>query len=233
MAKVLSAPKGEALYPRLGSPDTKFDADGTYHVKMKYDTDNEQIAAFTKQIDVWYDEAIAEAIAKVQADHKEKTGNDMSDKVAAKKVKLADKPYSFIEDDEGEDTNFIVINFKMKAKAKNRKTGEEFELKPAIFGAGRDALEGKQIPSIYSGSVLKVGYTPQKWFTSQLGASVRLRLEAVKIIDLVSSAKGNADNYDFGDDDEGYVPPTGDAAAAFAGDDDTPAKGDDDGTGDF
>jgi len=197
MAKAIISPKGTAIYPRLTSPDTKFDSDGTYHVKMKFDTDDEVVAKFIAQVDAWYDEAFEEAVTKSVEDETYKT-----EAVARKKVKRGDKPYTFVEDEEGDDTNEVIINFKMKAKAKNRKTGEEFELKPTIYG-GQGKLEGKQIPNIYSGSVLRIAFTPVKWFTKQLGASVKLRLEAAKIIELMSGGGGDVD---FGDDEEGYVP---------------------------
>jgi len=199
MAKAITTPKGIAVYPRLTSPDTQYDPDGTYHVKMKFDSDLPAVQALMKKIDAWYDEAFEEAVTKSVEDETFKT-----EAVARKKVKRGDKPYVYVEDEEGDDTNEIIINFKMKAQAKNRKTGEMFPLNPKLYGAGNVLLKKDEIPLIYSGSELKVGYTPVKWYTKQLGASVKLRLEGAKIITLVS---GGSD-MDFGDDDddEGYVP---------------------------
>lgn len=223
MAKALISPKGTAIYPRLTSADTEYDPDGTYHVKMKFDTDVPAVASFLEKIDAWYEESFNEAVAKSVED-----GTYKTEAVAKKKVKRGDKPYTFVEDEDGDDTNEVVINFKMKARAKNRRTGEMFDLSPTLYGAGNVVLKGKQIPLIYSGSELKIGYTPIKWYTRQLGASIKLRLEAAKILKLVS---GGSD-VDFGDDDdEGYVPPAQTEASSQP--DSANVDDDDDGSGDF
>lgn len=225
MSKALNTPKCKAFYARFKTPDTKYADDGEYKVKGRFDTDLPEVQKFVEQIDAWYDESFDAAVAKAVEDGKYKT-----EAVARKKVKRGDKPYVYVEDDEGEDTNEIEINFRMKAKAKNKKTGETFTLKPVIFGAA-GPLEVNQIPYIGNGSVIRVAYTPIQWYTQQLGASVKLRLEGAKLYEVI--AGGGNSGVGFDDDDDGYVAPEG--GVAFEDDDPgaDDSHDDDDGSGDF
>ena len=225
MSKSKISPVGIANYPRLDEPDTEYDPNGVYHTKLILDTDLPDVAAFVEQIDAWHDESVAAAVKKLVEDGKAKT-----EAAARKKVKDGTKPYSYVEDEEGNETSEVKVNFKMKAKVTSKKNGKTYELQPTIFDG-----QNKKIPCprIYSGSELRIAYTPVLWFTPQLGASVKLQLDAVKILKLVEGKGGNAGSYGFGDDDSDYV-----------GSDDTPfdpdtstgggdGAGDDDGSGDF
>jgi len=221
MSKTVISPKGIAAYPRLNKPDTQFDANGVYKAPLKIDTDEQAGAKFKDYLDDLaekaFDQAVAEAVEK---------GEFKTEALARKKIKRADLPYSVVEDEDGEETSVIKVNFKMKARVKSRKTGEEFELKPKIFDAHKNELA--KCPAVYSGSVLKVAFKPIFWYTKQLGAGVKLQLEAVQIIELVSgSGGGDADSYGFGEED-GY-----EAGSAAPFDSDDEGGADDDGSGDF
>lgn len=222
MSKTTISPKGIAVYPRLNKPDTKFDANGVYKAPLKLDTDEAEGAAFRDSIDALAELAFETAVAKAVD-----AGEYKTEAVARKKVKRADLPYTVIEDEDGEDTSFIKVNFKMKARVKSRKTGEEFDLKPTIFDAHKQKLA--TCPAVYSGSVIRVAFKPIFWYTKQLGAGVKLQLEAVQIIELVSGSGGDADSYGFGDEDGySYEAP---ADAPFGDAEDPGAE--DDGSGDF
>lgn len=196
MSKTKITPKGIALYPRLNTPDTKFDVNGVYKVDLKLDTENETDAAFIESLNELHEEAFEEAVKDAV-----KKGEFKTEALARKKIKRADLPYFPIEDEDGEETQFIKVRFKMKAKVQSKKTGETFELKPKVFDAHKQEMT--KVPGIYSGSVLRVAYKPVLWCTKQLGAGVKLQLEAVQIIELVEGSGGDADSYGFGDED-GY-----------------------------
>lgn len=224
MSNAINSPKCKAFFARFKTPDTKYAANGEYKVRGRFDTDEPAVQKFVEKIDAWYDEAFEEAVEQAVKEEKYKT-----EAIARKKIKRADKPYVYVEDDEGDDTNEIDINFRMKAKVKNKKTGEMFALKPTIFGAGKDPLEPNQIPYLGNGSTIRVAYTPIKWHTAQLGASVKLRLEGAKLYTVLTNS-GNG-GVAFDDDDDGYTAPEG--GVSF--DDDDPGADDsnDDNSGDF
>ena len=223
MSKTSISPKGVALYPRVNKPDTKFDANGVYKVDLKLDTENPEDAKFIAGLDALHQEAFEAAVAEAV-----EKGEYKTEAAARKKVKQADLPYATIEDEDGEDTQFVKVRFKMKAKVRSKKTGETFELKPKVFDAHKQEMT--KVPAIYSGTILRVAYKPRHWYTKQLGAGVKLQLEAVQIIELVSGSGGDADSYGFGDED-GYIYEK--PSDAPFGDADDDVGGDDDGSGDF
>lgn len=217
MSKTIISPIGIAIYPRLNKPDTKFDANGVYKAPLKLDTDLEPVAKFRAMIDEAYNAAFEAAV-----EQEVEKGTFKTAAIARKKIKRGEPPYQVIEDDEGEDTNFIKVNFKMKARVKSRKTGEEFDLKPKVFDAHKNEMP--KCPAVYSGSELRVAFKIVEWYTKQLGAGIKLQLEAVQIIKLVQGSGGDADSYGFGEED-GYE--YDNSAAPFDGEDDD----DDDGEG--
>jgi hypothetical protein len=223
MSKTIISPKGIAVYPRLNKPDTKYDANGVYKAPLKLDTDDEDAAEFCNLLDGLCEEAYVQAVQKAV-----EAGEYKSEAVAMKRIKRADPPYTVIEDEDGEETSFIKVNFKMKARIKSRKTGEEFDLKPKIFDAHKQEMP--KCPAVYSGSTIRVAFRPVFWYTKQLGAGVKLQLEAVQIIDLVQgSGGGDADSYGFGDEDGYSYEAPSDAPFGDAEDPGTT----DDGSGDF
>lgn len=203
--KVRTSLPGIAHYPWLNQPDYEYDADGIYHVKLKMDSEDPKVAKFIEWIDAEHAKAIEAFIVEQLEEGKYKTKAALMAAVK-KQRKVADlagdKPYQYETDDDGADTNIIRVNFKMKAHVKVKKTGKEFDLKPKIFDAKGKVL--KNPPLIYSGSLLRVSYTPQYWGTIKLGASIRLRMEAIQVIELVTGGgSDNASDYGFGEE-EGY-----------------------------
>lgn len=174
-----TTPKGTAQYPYLTKPDTKFNPEGEYKVKLELD------AADAGELISFLDEQVELAVEKAKKDPKN----------AGKKIKVGDAPYSV-----NEDTGKASINFKLKAKV-TTKSGETFEQRPAIFDA-----KGKPITdvNIGGGSKVKVAYEVVPFYTALVGASISLRMKAVQVIDLVEFSGGaSAEGYGFGEE-EGY-----------------------------
>lgn len=174
-----TTPKGTAQFPYLTKPDTKFNPEGEYKVKLELD------AADAGELISFLDEQVELAVEKAKKDPKN----------AGKKIKVGDAPYSV-----NEETGKAAFNFKLKAKV-TTKSGETFEQRPALFDA-----KGKPITdvNIGGGSKVKIAYEVVPFYTALVGASISLRMKAVQVIDLVEFSGGaSAEGYGFGEE-EGY-----------------------------
>jgi hypothetical protein len=171
------SPAGIAQYPYLTKPDTKFNPDGEYKLKLEIPADQAQ------DIVTFLDEQHELAQAKAKKDN------------PGKKIKEGSAPYEV-----NEDTGKVSVSFKLKAKV-TPKSGDPFEQKPAIFDAKGKPLQDAKIGG---GSKVKVAYELVPYYTAIAGAGVSLRMKAVQVIDLVEYGGGaGADAYGFGEED-GY-----------------------------
>lgn len=201
-----NTPKGIAIFPWLNTPDTKFKDEGEFRVKLRLE--GQAAEDFCAHVDALFDKAIDE-VAKAK-------GLDAAKK---KKLKLADKPYKQAVDKEGNDIEGAYeFTFKAKASFKN-KSGQIVKRTVPMF----DAKGTKVNEVVYGGSILKVRYDAQAFFSPAFGSGVSMRLEAVQIIELKTggSAGGNADSFGFAEE-EGY---TGQADKGTGG---TSSDGDED-----
>lgn len=185
-------PIGEALFPKLIVPDTKFDPDGTYSLKFRL-PDGPEADALISKID-----SVAEA------SHQEAIEN-APNPAAARKIKKAEPSYSREYDPQtGEDTGNWLFNFKMKASGVSKRTGRPWERKPAIFDAQRKPISGlKENGEIWNGTQLRVAYELRPFYSPSFGAGCSQILEAVQILKLVSGTVRTADDYGFSVE-EGY-----------------------------
>ena len=176
----LTSPRGTAIYPRLTTPDTKFDKDGVYSVDLELNPESKDAAAFISSL-----KQAADAAYKAEC---EKRGN--------KKLKRADLPIK--ETDEGR----IRIKFKLKAKAGNDE--KSWTQKPMLFDSMGVAIQAP--PNVGSGSEIKVSFEVVPFFTAMVGAGVSLRMKAVQILDLKEYTPGDRfDAYGFTADPKGFV----------------------------
>ncbi|WJY17651.1 hypothetical protein QQS45_08315 [Alteriqipengyuania flavescens] len=184
-------PKGTAIWPRLNTPDTKFDPAGKYTCKIAVPGDDEGLAALRKQTQELIDEKFDEVVAKLKEDGKG---------AVAKKVSKAD-PFVAEEDPEtGEETGNILINAKMTASGTSRKTGKPWSRKPAIFDAKGKKLSNP--PIIGGGSEVKLSVELFPYFAANdKTVGVSFRLEAVQVLKLVSSGNRDAGGYGFEEED--------------------------------
>lgn len=171
-------PAGTAQYPYLTKPDTKFNPDGEYKLKLEIPGDKAQ------DLVTFLDEQFALAQEKAKKEN------------AGKKIKPGNEPYE-IDQDSGK----VTVNFKLKAKV-TPKNGEPFEQKPAIFDAKGKPIMGDA--KVGGGSKVKVAYEVLPYYTAIAGAGVSLRMKAVQVIELVEYSGGaGAGAYGFGEE-EGY-----------------------------
>jgi hypothetical protein len=101
------SPSGRFIYPWLSTPDTKFDADGVYRLKLAVPA--AECASFVEMIEGKYDDNLANNKAKV--------------------TKEGARPWEL-----DEEANAYLFTFKMKAVV-TTKTGEQFTQRPSLFDA--------------------------------------------------------------------------------------------------
>jgi len=161
MANTIATPLGSAVYPKLITPDTKFNPDGVYSCKLI--VSEEDYNSFRAQLDPLI----------------EREYNKYLIASGKQKLKRATEPVRIGEDGEYE------INAKQTAKT-TTKQGDVLEFKIALYDADVKPITNE--PNIGSGSKMKLSVQPYFWNISALGFGYTLRLKAAQIIELVEYA---------------------------------------------
>lgn len=208
-------PAGSAKYPRLNQPDTKFNKSGIYSVKLIIAA--EDAAPLQEAIEAVANKAMEDTTAQLETKLDEAKPKDKPKaKIALDKLTLGDMPFAPEYNDEGEETGNVEFSFKTNATYKD-KAGKEQQRTVTMFDAKGKKLEGKAVPSVWGGSVLKVAYMLAPYYnaaTNSVGCSPRLN--AVQILELVSGSGGTAASYGFGEED-GYSAPEEAEEETFGG----------------
>lgn len=192
-----TSPRGTYVYPKLNEPDYGTDEfpkpDGEYSLRLRLtEAEAEPLLEKLKPL--------------LQAAYEEGRAKFAELPVATRK-KLKDitenELFQVEYDKETEEpTGNVLFKFAMKASGKSKKTGKEWSRKPVIFDA-----KGKKMvnaPAIWGGTVGKVSFEVRPYFIVGSGAAgLKLGLNAVQIIDLVSGGGRDAEGYGFGEED-GY-----------------------------
>ena len=167
--KQLTTPVGTALYPRLNTPDTKYNEDGVYSCKLILDKAGyDQVMS---QITPWF-EAEYERLVKESG----KKRLDISTKL----------PIKVNEDGDYE------FNAKQVAQKETKKGLITFAV-ALVDSAG---VKINDAPSIGSGSRLKLCVEPYAYFSPMLGVGYTLRLKAAQILELKEYVGGNSFGFD-------------------------------------
>jgi len=178
----ITTPTGLAVWPRLNEPDNKFDkANPIYHLKLRLSREE------------------AEGIVKTMTQvHKDNLADIMKD-TGKKKVKEAPFPVKDVEDQDGNPTGEVEINFKLKSIGVNG--GDRWEQRPKLFDS-----KGQPVTEVVGGgSKVKVGAEIVPYFVASIGAGISLRLKAVQVIELVEkSGSDSFDTWEF-NEEEGFV----------------------------
>ena len=177
MNKTLTTPIGTAYYPRIDTPDTKFNSDGVYSCKLHLDEG--QFNTFKMQVDSLVKQAYEEMCRE-----KNKPS-----------LRVADTSPVRVKDG----------NFEVYAKQVARKDTRKglLEFRVTVFDAKGQRLE--DIPPIGSGSRLKLAVEVYPYYTDLNGFGYSLRLKAVQIVELVEyGSSSNPANFGFGEED-GFV----------------------------
>lgn len=211
----LVSPKGEAIWPRLNTPDTKYKPEGEFSAKLAMEFAAEETQAFIAKLEKLRDEEFAKFV---------------SENPKKKKAKIA-PVYTEETDDDGDETGRVTFNFKMKHKITAKATGRVYVKVPVILNAKRETL--KNPPNVGGGSVLKVSFEAVPYFVeSDKTFGLTYRMVAVQIINLVEFGGSARAANDF-DDEDGDDIQDGEAAPQKDDDEDDAEDGDDQGDGDF
>lgn len=157
MSKILTTPKGTAVYPRIDTPDTKFNSEGVYSCKLHVDEGDFNTFAL-KVADIVDREYDAECNVK------------------GKKLKKAESsPVRITADGDFE------LYAKQVAQRQTKKGLLTFTV--PVFDSKGSRIE--IAPAIGSGSTLKLSTEVYTWFSDLQGFGYTLRLKAVQLLDLV------------------------------------------------
>jgi hypothetical protein len=177
MSKILTTPKGTAVYPRIDTPDTKFNEDGVYSCKLH--VDEASFNAFTKQV-----------TDTVEREY------DVECKVKGKKLKkAATSPIRITPDGDFE------IYAKQVAQRQTKKGLLTFTI--PVFDSKGAKLPTS--PAIGSGSTLKLSVEVYTWYTDLQGFGYTLRLKAVQLLDLIEYNNGSSSSFGFTEEENGYI----------------------------
>lgn len=168
--------KGQLVYPHIYEPEEYEGKDVGYTAQIVFDT--KETNALIARID--------EELEKAKASIKLKPGQKWS----------SDPFLGYREDKDGN----IVFKFKTTSHFQTR-TGELVTRKIPVFDAHGKPIKDKL--SIGNGTVAKIAYTLIPYWMSKAVNGIKLRLEAVQIIDLVEYGERKADSYGF-DSEEGF-----------------------------
>ena len=177
MSKILTTHKGTAVYPRIDTPDTKFNEDGVYSCKLH--VDEASFNAFTKQV-----------TDTVEREY------DVECKVKGKKLKkAATSPIRITPDGDFE------IYAKQVAQRQTKKGLLTFTI--PVFDSKGAKLPTS--PAIGSGSTLKLSVEVYTWYTDLQGFGYTLRLKAVQLLDLIEYNNGSSSSFGFTEEENGYI----------------------------
>jgi hypothetical protein len=183
---------GEAVFPHLSKPDTKFATvekpHGHFRVGLALDAKDAATRKFIADMEARKVAAIAE-----------------QEKELGKKIKkIADSPWKAEEDEDGNPTGRIIFNFKKPGGGK-RKDGTEYTTTVDLFDSRGTKLNPSTV-RIGGGSKLVVSFEPRGFYVPASGAGISLRLAGVQVRELVEWGESrDAAGYGFESDEEGFV----------------------------
>lgn len=188
-ATYFDSPIGVFEHPWLNKPDTEFNKEGLWHVKVGLNgTDAEKLKQrIDAAVDATYDDFV-------------------KDKTPAERKKWSKLyPYEVLEDDDGAATGEIVFTFKQNAKIK-LKDGTTKDVRPFVVDAnGNDTKK-----AIFGGSEGRVKYSMRAIrVDSSKGVGIRLDFAGVQVTKLAQGSGGMG----FGKIDGGYVDDSQDDSA--------------------
>lgn len=231
-------PKGELEpYAYLNKPDFGRDhfvnERGTYKCSLTFSLDDPKTVALMDFIDEVYNKNWEMRLA----DHEDNPPPRVRGKKVLEPYK-GDLPYT----DNGDGT----VTFSFSAWASFIKDGKKQDIRMTYADSRGRPLKADQVPAIWSGSILRASFKvlPYGW-SNVAGASVKLQLHGVMLIDVISGSGGADEFAEFAEEDGGFE--AGDYVAADSRgnhedeeqDDQAPWEGEDEGgepelgTGDY
>ncbi len=188
-----TSPAGTAIFPRIKTPDTKYDAGGVFVCKLAIER-SEAVEDFIEFLETTRDEWLKNELKN----------SDAKKKAKLKKFAVADV-YEDEIDDEDNETGRVIIKFKLNHTIE-KKDGTTFTQRPSVFDAQGTQL--KRIPNVGGGSQLVIGGTVIPYaMASTKSVGVSLRMEGVQVLELVEFGGKDASAFGFGSHDGGFAAP--------------------------
>jgi len=177
MKQQLTTPIGTAMYPKLVTPDTKFNADGVYSCKLILSKDDFEKLEAT--INPWFEKEYERLVKE--------SGKKKLDRSQKLPLKL-------------NDDNEYEVFAKQVAQRETSKGSIQFQV--ALFDSTGKKLNNP--PNIGSGSKIRLGVEPAAWFSPMMGVGYTLRLKAAQVIEL-KEYEGGAGGFSFDATEGGFV----------------------------
>lgn len=203
----LVSPKGIAVFPRLATPDTKYNDLGTYQVNLAIEKADAQ-----------------PLIKKLQSIHKDAFGK-------AAKTSENSMFANEIDKETGEETGRVLFKFRAANKEikKGKRAGEIWDRQPTLRDAKGNRIT--EYPNIGGGTVMKVNFEVYVRGPEHPKPGISLQPLQVQIIELVEYTGGQEEN-PF-DEEDGWTASDADNNPFGDGDDDGSEADDGDDNTDF
>jgi hypothetical protein len=186
---------GDAVYPWLNKPDTKAfkgqEAKPAFKVTLRLEgaAADKLKEIINPVVDAAYDEQVEVFKTRIE----ESKGKALKDARAGLEDMVKKYPYEEDVDDDGEGNGKWLFKFKQNARIKTKQGYMDITI-PLFDGQGNKMAE-----NIYGGSRIKVNFSMRGYYMESAGeAGTTLDINAIQVIELVSSNAGNADDYGFG-----------------------------------
>ena len=181
MNDTLTTPRGKFIWPHLTTPNTQFDENGVYEVRLQFELEPNK--SFLDKLSHVFDRGYEDLCS---------TKN--------KKIKIRD----YLKTHSDDERNPIPeghgeLKFKMKASGTNN--GESWTQRPALFDSQGNVMNKileESGDKIGSGSIGKISFQPKFYFVASVGAGLTLRLKAAQILKMVTYSGGGSDISKFG-----------------------------------
>jgi hypothetical protein len=202
--------KGVYKWPKLNDPDygTKEypKENGEFSVKLVGDLSDKEVQGFIAKWQPLHDEAIKRAQEEFKA---------LPVATRKKLEKVTVNPlYAEIYDEETEEpTGKVEFKFAMQYSGVYKsgpKQGKKWHRRPAIFDAKGNQMH--PAPSIWGGTIGRIAFevglnkegVPGYFIPATGAAGLTLRLQAARVLQLVSEGQRDANSYGFSEEEEGY-----------------------------
>lgn len=190
-AVALTTPRGTAVWPRLNSPDYKYDKAGKYSCKLRLKASDPAVQALKAQLEKMRDDFLAEEIERLKGEKKAALAMELK---AGEVLKIERNSET------GEETGYLLLNASMKASGVREKDGTTWTQKPSIFDAKGKALNNP--PIINGGSEVKLSLDVDPFIMpTNKEAIVGIRLKAVQILKLVSGGARSFSDLGFSEEE--------------------------------
>lgn len=216
-------PKGEAVYPRVNKPDTKFNAAGVFSTKLVLSSAD--ATPLMEAIDKEAEAALEAARQTLEDKIATSKGKDLvKAKQALEELTAGPLPYEPEYDDDGEETGRYVFSFKTNASYTDRKTNKTVNKTVPMFDVKGKKIDESVKPQVWGGSILKVDFTASHYYNaSAKTAGVSLRINAIQICELVTGSGGSGR---FGEEEGNYEAPEAQEGSSFSDEQGTEQAGD-------